>query len=144
IGETVGQLGARFPDVGVAWQYTPPCVALDWWPVCPAGADAPLTTVTHWHADEWVGDNRDGYKNDKRTGFLPFLELPRQVRQPMASPPSSSTPVQAGFCRTGRGCFGSAICPRRSAAWNRSWPITRGSVSWRARWRRKISTDARL
>ena len=83
IGETVGQLGARFPDVGVAWQYTPPCVALDWWPVCPAGADAPLTTVTHWHADEWVGDNRDGYKNDKRTGFLPFLELPRQVRQPM-------------------------------------------------------------
>jgi hypothetical protein len=82
IGETVGRPDARFPDVGVAWHYTPPCVSLDWWPVRPAAVDAPFTTVTHWYAGEWVGD-KDGYNNDKREGFLPFIDLPRKVRQPM-------------------------------------------------------------
>src|SRR5262249_41199577 len=28
IGETVGRPGARFPDAGRPWHYTPPCVAL--------------------------------------------------------------------------------------------------------------------
>ena len=34
IGETVGQPGSQVPDVGLTWNYTPPCVALDWWPPC--------------------------------------------------------------------------------------------------------------
>lgn len=86
IGETVGRPGTRIPDVGLKWQYTPPCVALDWWPPqqqAPPGADAPFTTVTHWHMDEWEEDEAGLYSNDKRTGFLPFLELPRYAAQPL-------------------------------------------------------------
>ena len=48
IGETVGASGARFPDCGLVWQYTPPCVALDFWPICGAHRGAAYTTVTHW------------------------------------------------------------------------------------------------
>jgi hypothetical protein len=82
IGETVGQPGARFPDGGIAWQYTPPAVALEAWPVTPAAG--PLTTVSHWYMDEWEKDP-DGtvYSNDKRTGFLPYLDLPGQVDVPL-------------------------------------------------------------
>lgn len=76
IGETVGQPGARFPDCGLEWQYTPPCVALDWWPPHPAAEGAAFTTVSHW----W-GDWMDDYPNDKRAGFLPFLDLPRRTSQ---------------------------------------------------------------
>lgn len=83
IGETVGKLGARFPDVGLKWQYTPPCVALDWWPTRRAAGDAPFTTVSHWNADEWMQDGDEVYANDKRTGFLPFLNLPQCTPQPM-------------------------------------------------------------
>jgi len=77
IGETVGQSGAPFPDLGLKWQYTPPCVALDWWPPHPAAADARFTTVAHWFAGGGTGEavNLD----DKRAGFQPFLELPRHT-----------------------------------------------------------------
>jgi hypothetical protein len=83
IGETVGRPGARFPDVGREWQYTPPCVALDWWPPHPAPAEAPFTTVSHWYADEWMAEGDEVHANDKRTGFLPFLDLPRLTNQPL-------------------------------------------------------------
>jgi hypothetical protein len=83
IGETVGQPGSRVPETGLKWQYTPPCVALDWWPVSPTPADAPFTTVSHWFEDEWVEDAEGYYRNDKRSGFLPFLELPLRSRQPL-------------------------------------------------------------
>lgn len=84
IGETVGQPGSRVPDVGLTWQYTPPCVALDWWPVHGAADDAAFTTVSHWYGEnEWIGDGPDGYSNDKRDGFLPFLDLPRRASQPL-------------------------------------------------------------
>jgi hypothetical protein len=84
IGETVGQPGARIPDVGLKWQYTPPCVALDWWLYQQETAvNAPFTTVTHWHMDEWEEDAGQPYSNDKRTGFLPFLDLPRRTSQPL-------------------------------------------------------------
>ncbi len=83
IGETVGQPGTRIPDVGLEWQYTPPCVALDWWPTHWAAEDAPFTTVTHWHMDEWEEDAGELYSNDKRTGFVPFLDLPRRTTQPL-------------------------------------------------------------
>ena len=84
IGETVGQPGARFPDLGLPWQYTPPCVALDWWPVRPAGEDAPFTTISHWFGDEWMEDDTgEVYANDKRVGFLPYLDLPRHTSRPL-------------------------------------------------------------
>jgi hypothetical protein len=83
IGETVGQPDARFPDCGLAWQYTPPCVALDWWPGYPASADAPFTTVSNWYIDEWVEDLNGWYMNDKRSGFLLFLDLPSWTTQPL-------------------------------------------------------------
>lgn len=84
IGETVGRPDARFPDCGLAWQYTPPCVALDWWPPQTASTDAPFTTVSNWiMGDYWVDDEAGGYANDKRAGFLPFLDLPRHTAQPL-------------------------------------------------------------
>jgi hypothetical protein len=82
-GETVGRPGSRVPDVGLRWQYTPPCVALDWWPPHPPGREAAFTTVSHWAMDEWEEDADGLYSNDKRTGFLPFLGLPRRTRQPL-------------------------------------------------------------
>jgi glycosyltransferase involved in cell wall biosynthesis len=83
IGETVGRPGARFPDAGRVWHYTPPCVALDAWPACPAPPGAPFTTVSHWYEDEWVEDAGGYYRNDKRSGFEPFLDLPRHTAQPL-------------------------------------------------------------
>jgi hypothetical protein len=83
IGETVGQPGARFPDAGLKWQYTPPCVALDWWPPRQAEAGAPFTTVTHWSMNRWMKDAGGVYRDDKRTGFLPFLDLPGNTAQPL-------------------------------------------------------------
>jgi hypothetical protein len=82
IGETVGQSGARFPDVGLSWQYTPPCVALDWWPQRQATAGSSFTTISHWYTDEWVVWE-GSYANDKRTGFLPFLDLPQHTPWPL-------------------------------------------------------------
>jgi hypothetical protein len=82
-GETVGRLGAKIPDVGLPWHYVPPCVALDWWPATPAPENAPFTTVSHWYAEEWVDDGGAGYANDKRSGFLPFLDLPGRTHQPL-------------------------------------------------------------
>jgi hypothetical protein len=82
-GETVGQPGTKIPDVGLTWHYTPPCVALDWWPSHPAVDGAPFTTVSQWYADEWVEEAGETYRNDKRSGFLPFLDLPRRTCQPL-------------------------------------------------------------
>lgn len=81
IGETVGRPEAKFPDAGIRWHYTKPCVALDWWPVREAGADAPFTTVSHWYSKDWMKDEEGWYNNQKREGFLPFLDLPRRTRQ---------------------------------------------------------------
>lgn len=81
IGETVGQPGTRFPDCGLKWHYTPPCIALDWWPVHPTPHDAPFTTVSNWYMDEWIEDRDGWYINDKRSGFLPFLSLPTMTTQ---------------------------------------------------------------
>jgi hypothetical protein len=81
IGESVGRPGAKFPDAGLPWQYTPPCVALDWWPVQPPNGDAAFTTVSHWYSDEWVQGDEGFYRNEKREGFLPFLDLPRHTSE---------------------------------------------------------------
>ncbi len=81
IGEAVGQPTARFPDCGLKWQYTPPCVALDWWAPYPAAEGAPFTTVSNWIMRDWVDCGNESYPNDKRTAFLPFLELPSRTTQ---------------------------------------------------------------
>jgi hypothetical protein len=83
IGETVGRPGARFPDAGLEWHYTPPCVALDCWPVHPAPAASAFTTVSHWYQDEWLEDASGPYRNDKKSGFEPYLDLPRHTDQPL-------------------------------------------------------------
>jgi len=83
IGETVGQPGGCFPDGGLTWHYTPPCVVLDWWSPHPAAEDAAFTTVSSWFQNEWVEEAGNWYRNDKLSGFLPFLELPRCSEQPL-------------------------------------------------------------
>jgi len=81
IGETVGCPEALFPDGGIKWQYTPPCVALDWWPPRWAPSEALFTTIAHWYGgDEDMDDLQGGYYADsKRTAFLAFLGLPGRL-----------------------------------------------------------------
>jgi hypothetical protein len=74
IGETVGTSGARFPDCGVRWHYTPPPVFLPAWPPVRAPEDAPYTTVTNWW-EGWIELDNRPINNDKRTAFLPYVEL---------------------------------------------------------------------
>jgi hypothetical protein len=84
IGETVGNIDNAIPDVGLAWEYTKPCISLLWWPRQPEpNGDAAYTSVTHWYGPEWVGDLKTGYCNEKRLGFVPFLSLPDRVAQPL-------------------------------------------------------------
>jgi hypothetical protein len=83
IGETVGQPGALFPDVGLKWHYTPPPVFLPEWPQVHAEAVAPYTTVSHWWAMEWIkiqGEYRD---NNKRAAFLAYSDLPSRTPTPL-------------------------------------------------------------
>jgi hypothetical protein len=78
---TIGE-GVPARDAGIEWQYVPPCVALDRW--CPArpGPDAAFTTVTHW-SGRWFSEGAEYYKNDKRSAFLPFFDLPRHTAHPL-------------------------------------------------------------
>jgi hypothetical protein len=80
-GETVGQPGTRVPDTRLRWIYTPPCVALDWWSPREAMTTAPFTTVAHWYAGGWLQDEAN--LDDKRSGFLPFLDMPRLTDHPL-------------------------------------------------------------
>ncbi len=89
IGETVGKTDSLFPSGAYEWIYTAPCVALEHWPVLPVRDDAPFTTITHWGAQEWLTYGDESYANDKRTGFLPFLELPRHT----------SVPIELALCQ---------------------------------------------
>jgi hypothetical protein len=81
IGETVGTPEARFPDAGIRWHYTPPCVSLDHWTRRGNPGGGAFTTVSNWTGDEWMEDEEGWYPNDKRDGFLPFLDLPGRVSQ---------------------------------------------------------------
>jgi hypothetical protein len=76
IGETIGTPAYKFPDGGLRWHYTPPCVSLDHWPVYSSSPDAPFTTVSSWTDECWIID-QDGsrHKDDKRAGFQPFLGI---------------------------------------------------------------------
>lgn len=82
IGETVGQPGALFPDCGLSWHHVPPPVFLPAWPHTPAAADAPYTTVTNWWGEyEVLGG--EVVNNEKRTAFLPYLDLPSETAAPL-------------------------------------------------------------
>jgi len=84
IGEFAGRREPWFNFGGIQWQHTPPCVALDAWAVTLAPAEAPFTTVSTWASEhEYVQHGDDLYCNDKRTGFAPFLDLPRMTKQPL-------------------------------------------------------------
>jgi hypothetical protein len=56
---------------------------LDAWPVHAAAPDAPFTTVSQWRGGDWIVFNGESYANDKRTGFLPYLDLPSRTRVPI-------------------------------------------------------------
>ncbi len=82
VGENVGVSKAASSNSDIEWHYTPPCVALDYWNVSNAPVDAPFTTVSHWYMDEWmIDESGNEYKNDKRSSFLPFLDLPQLTQQ---------------------------------------------------------------
>jgi hypothetical protein len=49
------------------FNYTPPCVYLNEWPVTPGRSDNPWTTVAHW------------WRNNKRAGFAPYMTIPSRV-----------------------------------------------------------------
>jgi hypothetical protein len=84
VGETVGTRAASFPDAGIEWHYAPSCVALEWWPKRPPGSDGAFSTVSNWSTyDEWMEEDGEWYLNDKRAGFVPFLQLPRRTEQPL-------------------------------------------------------------
>jgi hypothetical protein len=83
IGETVGQPAAGCSDCGLQWLYTPPCVALDWWPPCQTSEHAPFTTVSHWQMSSGKKTRDEASLTNKRAGFLPFLDLPRWTAQPL-------------------------------------------------------------
>jgi hypothetical protein len=80
IGETVGQPGSSLPSLGINWVHVPPCVSIENWLALPAPSDGAFTTVSHWHMSDWVvEDDGSFYKNDKRSAYQPFLELPTRV-----------------------------------------------------------------
>jgi hypothetical protein len=75
IGETVGKPGARFPDCGLQWHYTPPVVFLPAWPTTPADARASFTMVSDWWG-EWIVYEGEDINDEKRTSFLEYSNLP--------------------------------------------------------------------
>lgn len=78
IGENVGLPGARFPDGGRPWLYTPPPIYVREWPVLPPNGVAPYTTVAHW----WGGTfeyNGTVFSNEKRAAFLEYVDLPTRT-----------------------------------------------------------------
>lgn len=83
IGENVGKPGSNLPDVGLRWHYTPPCVALDAWTPTPVAAGAAFTTVSQWQSADWIVYGNESYSNQKRDGFLPYLDLPSMTKQPL-------------------------------------------------------------
>ncbi len=75
IGETVGKPGARFPDCGLQWHYTPPAVFLPAWPPTLVDSGAPFTTVSGWWED-WIEYRGEIVNNAKRTTFREYSNLP--------------------------------------------------------------------
>jgi len=81
-GEMVGKPSARFPSAGIEWVHAAPCVSLEWWPPCPEVGEGAFTTVAHWY-DGWEEFEGEPFLNGKRSGFLPFFDLPQWTDQPL-------------------------------------------------------------
>lgn len=75
--------GARAFGDTIRWERTRPCVAVEQWPVLAAPPDAAFTSVTAWYANEWVLEDGEPVRNDKRSGYLPFLALPDHTDRPV-------------------------------------------------------------
>ncbi|HEU4480361.1 MAG TPA: hypothetical protein VFS18_00625, partial [Actinomycetota bacterium] len=52
------------------------------WPVVETPGDA-FTTVTGWYGNEWFEVDGEVRRNDKRTAYVPYLDLPRLTDQPV-------------------------------------------------------------
>jgi hypothetical protein len=83
IGEGMSGAITQSEEGPARWEYTPPCVALDWWPAHAAEAGAPFTTVSAWSTEDWYLDGDRWYSNQKRDGFEPYLDLPRRTSLPL-------------------------------------------------------------
>jgi hypothetical protein len=77
--ENVGAVDAPVPDCEVEWHFTPPPVSLSHWPVAPAPATAPYTTISHWPGGGWIVFDGEIVDNHKRASFLNVLNLPGRV-----------------------------------------------------------------
>jgi len=80
-GETVGTSEAFFPDCSIRWNYTPPPICLESWPVAFDPGAEKFTTVSNWDADDWIVDQEQTYENTKRVAFLEFADLARMAPQ---------------------------------------------------------------
>src|SRR5918994_1548785 len=122
IGETVGQPGARFPDMGLKWHYTPPPVFLPEWPPVRADSMAPYTTVSHWWDKGWVeiqGELRD---NNKRAAFLAYSELPSRT----------STPLELALCLAPGDEEEGRLLEERGWKIRHSWTVSSETEQYRA------------
>lgn len=104
-GETVGTDRATFDDCGVDWHRIRPCVHLPSWPVADHGdADrgagehaGSYTTVTSWWGDEWLTmPDGEVIENNKRVGFLPYVDLPRRTGAAMELAAYFGSPCPTG------------------------------------------------
>ena len=70
------------PSCGLDWHLTRPVVDTLSWTVDREKPRDMMTTVTNWYGDEWL-TNSSGFllDNNKRTGFLPFVDLPQLTPQ---------------------------------------------------------------
>ena len=85
----------QFPDLG-KWDSSSP-VCLQWWPV--VQATPPLLTTFHWA--QGLAKGRRPLLQRERTGFQPFLDLPRHTCKPWAG-----VVVARGRGRSGTGYAG--------------------------------------
>ena len=83
ISEAVAAARPSIPRTGLEWHHVPPCVSLEVWSPHKSPPGAPFTTLTHWYAGGGSANSEEAYADDKRSGFLPFMELPRRTRQPL-------------------------------------------------------------
>jgi len=85
IGEAAS-VGSSIPETQIEWRYTRRPVCLDLWPFVHEPKAVALTTVSGWWGGggegEWVTDGGDlVFENNKRVGFLQFVELPCRTSQ---------------------------------------------------------------
>ena len=81
-GLSVGQPDCPVPLDGISWRPTVQPVAIDQWPVTPAAADAPWTTVMNWASYKpkvWEGRTY----GQKDLEFNRFRDLPSKTSVPL-------------------------------------------------------------